>query len=194
MFVLNLQEIVLENRSVRKFHDKAIPNNELLDILSRVQYIPSPHNSQKIRYFLYKDQEKKLGKLIRWAALLKDWTPKFDELPTDYIILMKEESTPYSGMYWCEVGIAVQTILLSAVEKEYHGCCINNFKKNEVIKLTSIPEGYDPVMIIALGSASEKIEVDFVHEGADLAYYRAKDGVHHVPKIVIEDLLIKPKV
>ncbi len=39
-------------------------------------------------------------------------------------------------------------------------------------------------------SQTETIVLDEVPAGSDLSYYRDEDGVHHVPKIRVDDLLL----
>ena len=45
-------------------------------------------------------------------------------------------------------------------------------------------------MVVAVGYPLEEVVIDDIHAGDDFKYYRDKDQVHHVPKIVTEDLLI----
>ena len=46
-----------------------------------------------------------------------------------------------------------------------------------------------PLLVIAIGKGAENIFLKPVEAGESLAYYR-KDGVHFVPKLKAEDLLI----
>ena len=48
---------------------------------------------------------------------------------------------------------------------------------------------YDPLCVVAIGKSAETYEISRVGAGESLAYYR-KDGVHIVPKLRLEDLLI----
>ena len=45
-------------------------------------------------------------------------------------------------------------------------------------------------MVVAVGHPLEEVVIDDIHAGDDFKYYRDQDQVHHVPKIVTEDLLI----
>ena len=44
-------------------------------------------------------------------------------------------------------------------------------------------------MVLAVGRSAEKTEIVDINEKSDTAYYRI-DGVHYVPKIVPEDLIL----
>ena len=45
-------------------------------------------------------------------------------------------------------------------------------------------------MVVAVGYPLEEVVIDDIHAGDDIKYYRDQDQVHHVPKIITEDLLI----
>jgi hypothetical protein len=44
--------------------------------------------------------------------------------------------------------------------------------------------------VIAIGKSAEKIKLVDNNEDGDRTYYR-EGGIHYVPKVVIEDLIIK---
>ena len=46
-----------------------------------------------------------------------------------------------------------------------------------------------PLLVIAIGKGTENIFLKPVDAGDSLTYYR-KDGVHFVPKLKVEDLII----
>jgi nitroreductase len=86
------------------------------------------------------------------------------------------------------MGIATQTILLRAVEMGLNGVCIAAFDKEKVREALQLP--LTPQLIIAIGRSAERIEVVEIAEGDDQKYYR-NNGTHFVPKIKVEDLIIK---
>ena len=61
------------------------------------------------------------------------------------------------------------------------------FDKQAVRKDFGLPS--DPLAILAVGKGAESIFLKPVEAGEDLKYYRV-DGVHFVPKIKEEDLLL----
>ena len=48
---------------------------------------------------------------------------------------------------------------------------------------------YLPLLILAIGKGIEKIELVEISENDDHRYFR-KDGIHYVPKVRVEDLII----
>ena len=86
-----------------------------------------------------------------------------------------------------DLGIAAQSILLKAVDLGLGGIVILNFKAAEVKEALSLT--LEPLAIIGLGKGTERIFLMPAHEGDSLKYYR-KDGVHYVPKLTPEDLIL----
>ena len=86
-----------------------------------------------------------------------------------------------------DLGISLQTMLLKAVELGLGGLIIRNFDRDEIRSGLELP--LEPVAVLAIGKPAEKIELVPVRSLDSLKYYR-RDGVHYVPKIIAEDLLI----
>ena len=51
----------------------------------------------------------------------------------------------------------------------------------------AIPDG---LLVIALGKPAEAVEIEMVGAGGDIRYWRDESGVHHVPKRMLEDLIL----
>ena len=69
---------------------------------------------------------------MSWAGYLKDWSgPVEGERPSAYIVMLND--TEITKNYWCDPGIAAQSILLGATEKGL-GCCIFASVKREELR------------------------------------------------------------
>jgi nitroreductase len=77
---------------------------------------------------------------------------------------------------------------LQAVEIGLGGICIGAFNHEE--SKTKLNLDYEPLLVIAIGRPAEHIELKECNEGDSLTYYREGD-THYVPKIKIDDLIIK---
>ena len=86
-----------------------------------------------------------------------------------------------------DLGIALQSMLLKAVESGLNGIVIGAFNRENIRRALDLP--FDPLMVLAIGKGIEKIELTPIHEGDSHAYYR-KEGVHYVPKIPASELII----
>jgi len=66
------------------------------------------------------------------------------------------------------------------------GLFILNFRKEAVKQALGLP--LEPVAVIAVGKPAESVFL-LPSDGENLSYYR-KDGVHYVPKLTAEHLMI----
>ncbi|MFW6310117.1 MAG: nitroreductase family protein, partial [Prolixibacteraceae bacterium] len=110
------------------------------------------------------------------------------ERPVAYIAVLHD--TSLTNDYLCDDGIAMQSILLGAVEDGYGGCIIGSFNKGKVAKILHLPGHLEMLWMIALGKPAEKSVTETVKEG-DIKYWRDEDGTMHVPKRSLNELIIK---
>ena len=189
---MTLRELLLKTRSYRRFYqDETIGAGDLKEIVENVRFTPSAANKQPLKFVIVTDasMKGKIFTLLKWAAYLKDWDgPGPGERPSAYIVMLgNRKASPYiDGDY----GIAMQTILLSAVEKGYGGCLIASYDKEKVRQLLDIPEELELSVVIALGKPKEEVVIDTV-KGGDIKYWRDENRVHHVPKRTLEELIYK---
>jgi nitroreductase len=79
-------------------------------------------------------------------------------------------------------------MLLQAVEIGLNGVCLMSFDKERIKENLSLP--YEPLMVLAIGKSAENIRLVDMPKGGDSNYYR-ENGVHYVPKLSIDDLIIE---
>lgn len=188
---MNLRELLLKNRSYRRFfQEERISTEELLSFVESTRFTPSPANKQPLQYILVNREEYNnlLFPHLNWAAYLKDWQgPREGERPSAYIVMLGDRSmSPFID--W-DYGIALQTMLLSAVEVGYGGCAIASFNKEKVRELFNVDERFEIPGIVAFGKPKETVVVDDAEDG-DIKYWRDEKEVHHVPKRVLNDLIL----
>ena len=187
-----LKDLILKNRSYRRFYeDVSIDKNILKELLNLARLSPSGANLQALRFFLSAD--KKTNNIIfpklSWAGYLKDWDgPMEGERPSAYIIVLGDKKSPKS--FERDAAIACQSILLGAVEKELGGCIIGSVKRIALSKYLNIPDHLKISLVIALGKPKEKVVIDELKNN-DVKYWRDENGVHHVPKRNLDDLIIE---
>jgi len=190
---VKLKDLILANRSYRHFEQNfSISQQTLLELVDLARLSPSAGNKQPLRYILSFDANTNSGIFpsLSWAAYLKEWPgPEEGERPSAYIIILGD--TRISPTILCDHGIAAQSILLGAVEKGLGGCIIASIKKDDLQKELDIPEHLDILLVIALGKPREKIRLEEVKDDDDIKYWRDEQGVHHVPKRSLEEIILK---
>lgn len=185
-----LKDLVLKNRSYRRFYEDVVINREtLLELIDMARNTPSAANNQPIRYKIVNDPEgcAQLFPLIGWAGYLKEWPgPGEGERPSAYIVM----ASSVEANATIDEGIAGQTILLGAVEKGLGGCFLGNIRREQIAGIISLPEGLKIDYVIALGKPKETVVLEDIKDN-DIKYYRDENAVHHVPKRTLEQVILK---
>jgi nitroreductase len=183
-----LKDIVKKARTYRRFKQDQISMEILEELVGLARFAPSGANSQPLRYVLINGRDvcAKVFPSISWAGALKDWAgPAEGERPVAYIMLVAEKPAMIN------TGIAAQTIVLAAMEQGIGACMIGSLKREQVAEAVNLDPSYKIELIIALGYPAETVVIDDVTQGSSLIYYRDSDDVHHVPKIILEDMIIR---
>ena len=190
---MNFKELVKLNRTCRRYDaSKKISRNTLVDLIDDVRYMPSGTNKQALRFALSCDEEinRNIYEGLLWAGYLKDWSgPIEEERPTAYIVIAYEKD--YGKPMIEDVGIAAQTIALSARSKGMATCIIKSYKEAIVKDALGLGEDIGLLLVMPIGYPVEEVVVDDIRKGDDIKYYRDSNNVHHVPKILTDDLIIK---
>jgi len=187
-----IKDLILKNRSYRRFYQEvAIEPETLRELIDLARLSASSANKQPLKYILSCDPQTNalIFPLLSWAGYLKDWPgPSEGERPSAYIIVLGD--TEISQSFGCDHGIAAQSILLGAIEKGLGGCMIASVQKNELRKALSIPPRYEILLVLALGKPKETVVIEKVGPTGDIRYWRDSEGVHHVPKRSLDELII----
>ncbi len=189
-----LKELILKNRSYRRFDEEIdISSEDLYEMIEAARLSASARNSQSLKYYLSNNRElnEEIFTTLSWAGYLRDWNgPENGEKPSAYIIQLND--TQISTNYFCDDGIAAQSILLTSVEKGYGGCIIGSVRKEKLSEILSLPKYLSIIQVIAIGKPSEKVVIEDLRDN-EIEYWRDKNGVHHVPKRILEELIVSPK-
>ncbi len=190
---MTIREIVLKNRSYRRFHEaRAIDRATLVDLVDLARHSASSANVQPLKFFLSHTPEMNatIFPHLGWAGYLKDWPgPEEGERPSAYIIILGDKNIKQS--FGCDHGIAAQSILLGAVEKGLGGCMLASVdRRDELIAALGLPENLLILLVLALGEPKETVVIDPLGPDEDIKYWRDEKGVHHVPKRSLEELIV----
>ncbi|MCF8226830.1 MAG: nitroreductase family protein [Bacteroidales bacterium] len=188
---MTIKELILKNRSYRRFDEShPVSRNELLEMIDSARISGSARNAQPLKYYLSNELElnEKIFSTVSWAGFLKDWPgPGPGERPTAYIVQMHD--TTLGSNYFCDDGIAAQSILLTAVEMGLGGCILASVRKETLSGILNLPKHLKIIQVIALGKPVEKVVLEEMKEG-DIKYWRDENQVHHVPKRSLNELVI----
>lgn len=187
-----LRDLVLKNRSYRRFDEKVTIGSEtLLDLVDLARLSPSGGNMQALKYMLSCDPitNGRIFPSLAWAGYLKEWGgPKQGERPSAYIIILHDKSIRANA--GVEPGIVAQTMALGAVERGLGCCMIGAVQRDQLRDALAIAEQYEIALVLALGAPAETVVLDPVGADGNIRYWRDAAGVHHVPKRALSDIII----
>jgi nitroreductase len=189
---MKFAELVKKSRSYRRFDETApIAREDLLQLVNLARMSPSAANQQPLKYFLSSDPETnaKIFPSLSWARYLGEWAgPEEGERPTGFIVICADSTITKN--IWCDDGIAAQTMMLGAVSMGLGGCIIGAIEKDALRESISLPDHLEIRLVLALGKPAEEVKL----EPADgsIRYWRDENGVHHVPKRPLDEIIVSP--
>jgi len=185
--------MVVRNRSYRRFDEsKRITEDQLRDFADLARQTGSGANLQPLRYHLSWTPEEcsAVYPTLKWAAYLPEWDgPEPGERPTAYITVVRDTEVKDVATK-TDAGIAMQTILLAAVEKGFGGCIFASVNRDKLRATIALDTRYEILFVLALGAPVEQVEIDEVDAEGSIKYFRDKQMVHHVPKRKLKDVIV----
>ena len=189
-----LKSLLKKDRSYRRFDESyKIENNTLKELVGLTRFCASGRNLQPLKYYIVNDLEKcdRLFPLLKWAGYFLDWDgPDEGERPTAYLIQCLD--TELTKNYLCDDGLQLQTITLGATALGLGCCIIKSFNVVKLKEILNLDENLSPLYVLALGKPGEEVVIEDLKDFAEdsIKYYRTLDGMHHVPKRSLAELLI----
>ena len=187
-----IKDLITKNRSCRRFvQGLPVERRTLTELIDLARLSPSAANLQPLKYILSCDPERNamIFPHLAWAGYLKDWPgPPEGQRPAAYIIILRDNHLTKSVD--CDHGIAAQSILLGAAEKGLGGCIIASINKQHLRDALHIPSRCEILLVLALGKPAEKVVIEKVGPDGDIKYWRDSNGIHHVPKRPLDEIII----
>lgn len=190
----NFQDLVRSSRSYRRFaEDEPLSYGDLAALVNAARFAPSGNNMQTLRFHIAVEPAERSAVFSRlhWAAQLRDWNgPAAGERPTGYIAVCAPKALAANPIRLIDTGIAAQTIALAAASRGLGCCMLRSFDPdlNDVMGVSAVD--YVTELVLALGERGERVALATSETKHGLAYWRDDEGIHHVPKLALEDLLV----
>jgi len=187
------KQLILKNRSYRRFYQNhKLSCDEVKDLVELARLSPSSANLQALKFIISCDEIKNaiIFNCLSWAGYIPDWQgPEEGERPAAYIIILGDKEIRPS--FSVDAGIAAQSILLGATEAGLGGCMIGSVKKEKLREDLNIPNVYDILYVLAIGKPKEEVVIESTGEDGNIKYWRDENGVHHVPKRSLDELILE---
>ena len=204
----SLDSLLIKNRSTRGYsHDREVTLEELKKIVNVNTRIASSKNQQALRFKLvavgpeadFVNENMKMGALFRARRAAN---PEFLEADCPSLPLPGTEPKAFIVVYGThqedsglliDLGISLQSMSLKAVELGLNCLMIRAFNREAMSRLAAdavsdTKEELFPLAVLAVGKSAESIFL-VPGEKSSLDYFR-KEGIHYVPKLNLEEILI----
>lgn len=186
-----IHDLVTKTRSCRRFHQsERVTPDQLKSLVDLARLSASAGNLQALKFILCADPDRNamVFPYLAWAAYLNDWDgPPEGERPSAYIVIVGDKEI--TDAFGCNHGIAAQSILLGATEMGLGGCIIQSVQRERLRAQFTLPGRYEVLLVIALGVPKEVVVIEDARDG-EIRYWRDADGVHHVPKRLLSDIIL----
>ena len=181
-------EKIRSRRTIRKYLQKAVPEEVLLKCVDTARLSPSGANLQPLSYIIVNDQKllRKVFSTLSWAGYLPDYQPREEEMPRAYIIILLDEEISRTPNH--DAGIAAMGISMVAYDEGLGSCILGAVDREKLSEILEVPKCLAVVLVVALGYPAENPVVETVKAG-DIKYWLDENGVLHVPKRDLEDIV-----
>ncbi len=185
----SLTHLLTKNRSHRAYdHSFVVREDQLRRIIEVNTRTPSARNQQVLRFrAVLSDEAAKVLPHVRMGGALPELhLPMAGTEPNAYIVICS--TVPETREVSIDLGISAQSMLLQATEIGLNGLCIAAFNREAVKEALQLP--YEPLLVVAIGRGADRIELTEISADNNHRYYR-REGTHYVPKVRLDELMIK---
>jgi nitroreductase len=156
---MELQEAILKRRSVRRFTEDAVTDEEIKQIFESVRWSPSWANTQVWEFIVVRD--KALIEQITATYADKNPATRCSLAASALIVACAKtgvsgcydgkEATALPNWYMFDLGIACQTLCLQAHEMGLGTVVVGLMDQMACKKLVAMPAGYEVIAVIPVG-------------------------------------------
>lgn len=193
----SLNTLLVKNRSIRRYRQDFVVTEEQLRTIVEVNVkLGSAMNRQALRFrIVAADAEGEVNaastdKVNALRAILFR-EPARSESARAYIIVYS--TIPEERYIDIDLGISLQSMALKAAELGLNCLIKGNIDKDGLSSLFGTGDGLEPVAVLCVGKAAESVFLKPVSADSsgepDLKPY-TKEGVHYVPKLQMDTILL----
>ncbi len=183
-----IYEKIASRRTIRKYRREDVPEKILLRCVDAARLSPSGANRQPLKYVIVnsKDLLKEVFSTLSWAGYLPDYQPSEEEMPRAYIVMLLDSDIRKDPGH--DAGIAAMSISMVAYDEGLGSCILGAVDREKLETILNVPDGLDIVLVVALGYPAENPVANKI-KGEDIKYWLDKNGVLHVPKRDLKDIV-----
>ncbi|MEW5721834.1 MAG: nitroreductase family protein [Thermodesulfobacteriota bacterium] len=174
-----LMEVIRGRRSIRKYEDRPVSDEQLGRVLEAVQWAPSWANTQVWEIVVVRDRSAK-AKLGETLSKGNPATRAVADAPVVLAVCGKVQSsgyykgevtTKYGDWIMFDLGLATQNLCLAAHDLGLGTVIVGLFDHNAAAKVLGVPEGYELVALVPLGYPAKSPSAPKRREIGEFAHY-----------------------
>jgi nitroreductase len=148
---------ILERRSIRKYTDEPISDQDIKELLQAAMAAPSAGNQQPWEFIVVNDREilNKIPEVHPYSQMLK-------MAPLAIIVCGNMDKERHEGYWVQDCSAATENILIEAQYKGLGAVWLGVYPRKERIRglkeLFSLPENIIPLSIVSIGHPAESKE------------------------------------
>ena len=150
-------DFIKSRRSIRRFTDKKISEEDLMDILAAAMAAPSAGNEQPWEFVVINDKQ-----IMESIMAVHPYAKALRTANLAVTVCGNTDLQLYEGFWVQDCSAATQNILLEATEKGIGSLWIGVYPNEERIgpirEILGLPENVIPLSIVALGYPDEEKE------------------------------------
>jgi len=186
---MDVYETIIGRRTIRRFQQRPLGRELLKKLVDAARLAPSASNLQPCEYIIV-DSPRLLGDVfstLGWAGYIApEGNPKEGERPVAYIVVLLNKKKRETGGE-VDAAASIENVLLTARAEGVGSCWIGNVNRERLGMILGIPESCKIDSVIALGYMAETPVLEEMKES--VKYWKDGDGVLHVPKRSIDDII-----
>jgi nitroreductase len=153
-----VNDIFIKRKSIILFSDRIVEHEKLVSLFEAARWAPSSFNQQPWRFIVSTkdnkdDYERHLGCLMDGNRLWANNAPVLIAAIAETINPITKELNAYA---WHDLGLATASLIFQATFLGLYVHPMGGFYKEKTKKILEIPEGYEPVTMLAVGYQAEK--------------------------------------
>lgn len=146
---MELQDIIRERRSVRVFTDQPVSDEKLSRVLEAARLAPSASNRQAWKFVVVKNADKR--KELAIAANNQTFVGQAPIIIAAVALMPERIMTCGVPSYAVDLAIAMEHMVLAAVDEGLGTCWIGAFSQEKVRGILGIPDKYRVVTVLPVG-------------------------------------------
>lgn len=155
----NLDEILAARRSVRAYRDTPVEDEKLRQVLAAGRIAPSACNNQPWRFAVVTEpalKQRLAEKALGGIAVPNPWAVQAPVIivacsQTKLLTHSLAERLQGTQFHLIDIGIAMEHMVLKAVELDLGTCYIGWFNAREVRRVLNLPSAWKPECLLTLG-------------------------------------------